>query len=272
MMASGLGGLLGAVVAAAHRSAAERERQVGKAGIERAAAAREPRGGLFRESLRRPGARVIAECKRRSPSRGVLRSEYDPAAIANGYQAAGAAAISVLTEPTFFDGSLDHLRAVRGAVEVPVLCKDFLVTEGQLLEARAAGADAVLLIVAALDEASLARLSITARALGLAALVEVHDREELERALGAGADVVGVNSRNLRTLEVSGAVFDELAPIVPPGVIAVAESGLRSAADLVRLHALRYDAFLIGERLMSDDDPGAALGAIREAAERGMRP
>jgi indole-3-glycerol phosphate synthase len=269
-MAGGLGDLLGAVVAASRRSAVERERRSGRAAIERAAAARDPRGGLFRDSLRRPGARVIAECKRRSPASGVLRPAYDPAAIAAGYQTAGAAAISVLSEPTFFDGSLDHVSAVRGAVDVPVLCKDFLVTEGQLIEARAAGADAVLLLVAALDDAGLAHLSSTAQTLGLAALVEVHDREELERALGAGADVVGVNSRNLRTLEVSGAIFDELAGLLPRGVTAVAESGLRTAADLVRLRALRYDAFLVGERLMTEHDPGAALRAIREAAEQGM--
>lgn len=269
-MAHGLGDLLGAVVAAAGRSAAERAR-AGSAALERESAARVPRADAFRASLRRPGIRIIAECKRRSPSRGVLRAEYDPVAIAAGYEAAGAAAISVLTEPTFFDGSLDHLRAVRGRVDVPVLCKDFLVTEHQLVEARAAGADAVLLIVAALDDRDLARLSGVARALGLAALVEVHDREDLARALGAGADVVGVNSRNLRTLAVDGLVFDALAPRIPRDVIAVAESGLRSAGDLARLKALRYDAFLIGERLMTERDPGAALGAIREAAESGAR-
>jgi len=269
-MSHGLGDLLGAVVAAARRSAAEREQHAGRAALEREASQRPPRAGAFAESLRREGIRVIAECKRRSPSRGVLRTTYDPAAIATGYVRAGAAAISVLTEPTFFDGSADHLRAVRAAVDAPLLCKDFLVTEFQLLEARAAGADAVLLIVAALDSRVLKDLLDAARALALDVLIEVHDRPELDRALDAGADIVGVNSRNLRTLEVSGAVFDELAPHLPRRVIAVAESGLRTGADLARLRALRYDAFLIGERFMTEDDPGRGLATLREAAERGV--
>ena len=145
---------------------------------------------------------VIAECKRRSPSRGVLRADYDPVAIARGYAEAGAAAISVLTEPTFFDGSLDHLRAVRAAVAVPVLRKDFIVSEYQILEAKAAGADAVLLIVAALDPVELRALAGCAAGLGLDALVEVHDAGELRAAIDAGARIVGVNNRNLRTLEV----------------------------------------------------------------------
>ena len=265
-MAGAHGDLLGAVVAASRRSAAEREQRVGRSAIEHLAAAAAPRGTAFRESLSREGIRVIAECKRRSPSRGVLRPAYDPVAIATGYAAAGAAAISVLTEPTFFDGSLEHLRAVRAAVDVPVLCKDFLVTEQQLFEARAAGADAVLLIVAALEQPVLKRLGIVARDLGLAALVEVHDGAELDRALDADAAIVGVNSRNLRTLEVSGAIFEELADRIPRGVIAVAESGLKTPADLARLKARRYDAFLIGERLMTEPDPGSALGALRAKA------
>jgi indole-3-glycerol phosphate synthase len=269
-MAEGLGDLLSAVVAAARRSATEREQRAGRPALERAAAARTPRGSAFAESLGRDGIRVIAECKRRSPSRGVLRENYDPVAIATGYAAAGAAAISVLTEPTFFDGSIDHLRAVREAVTLPVLCKDFLVTESQLLEARAAGADAVLLIIAALDSPQLLRLSSVARSLGLAALVEVHDRDELQRAIDAGATIVGVNSRNLRTLEVSANVFDELVPRLPEGVIAVAESGLKAARDLARLRALRYNAFLIGERFMTEPDPGRALEDVRVAAERGV--
>ena len=146
--------------------------------------------------------RIIAECKRRSPSRGVLRPDYDPVAIAPGYAQAGAAAISVLTEPTFFDGSLEHLHAVRAAVGIPVLRKDFIVSEYQLLEARAAGADAVLLIVAALDPQSLTALHARASTLGLDVLVEVHDADELSLALDAGARIIGVNNRNLRTLEV----------------------------------------------------------------------
>ena len=258
--------LLDAVVAGARRSAGIREQAVARDRFQEAWTGRQPRGDRFEAALRQPGIRVIAECKRRSPAKGVLRAAYDPVAVARSYEAAGAAAISVLTEPTFFDGSLQHLTAVRSAVELPVLCKDFLTTEFQLLEARAAGADAVLLIVAALDQPVLMRLIAQARALGLAALVEIHDRDELSRALDAGAQMVGVNSRNLRTLEVSAAVFDDLASSLPQEVIAVAESGLKSGDDVRRLRAVRYDAFLIGERFMTAADPGSALAALLETA------
>jgi indole-3-glycerol phosphate synthase len=205
---------------------------------------------------------IIAECKRRSPSRGILRRDYDPAAIARGYAGAGAAAISVLTEPTFFDGALDHLAAVRNAVAVPVLRKDFVVSEYQLLEARAAGADAVLLIVAALGQAELCRLLEQAGALGLDVLVEVHDRDELIRAVDAGAAIVGVNNRNLRSLEVNVGVSEDLIARMPRSTVSVSESGLRSAADLRRLSACGYRAFLVGERLMTEPDPGRSLAAL----------
>ena len=258
--------LLDAVTAAARRAADERERTASPGELEQLAAGRRGAGVRFGDALAAPGIRIIAECKRRSPSRGILRQDYDTEAIATGYQASGAAAVSVLTEPTFFDGSLDHLRAVRKAVTLPVLRKDFIVTPFQILEAAAAGADAVLLIVASLDQAELRALSQEARRLNLDALVEVHDRRELDRALDAGATIVGVNSRNLRTLEVSLDVFDRLAGHIPDGVVAVAESGLRTADDLRRLSTLRYDAFLIGERFMTMPDPGAALaGLLREA-------
>jgi indole-3-glycerol phosphate synthase len=264
--------LLAAIVASAKKSADERARRSSPE-VERAAASRQPRGTAFVEALRQPGVRVIAECKRRSPSSGVLRALYDPVAIARSFAAAGAAAISVLTEPAFFDGSVDHLRSVRAAVEVPLLRKDFLVTEFQLIEARAAGADAVLLIVAALDDRALVRLMAQAGGLGLAALVEAHDALELERALGAGAEVVGINSRNLRTLEVSTAVFEDLAPRLPATVIAVAESGLRTPSELVRLKQRGYRAFLIGERFMADPDPGTSLATlIARASGEAVRP
>ena len=174
----------------------------------------------------------------------------------------------MLTEPAFFSGSLDDLRRVRAAVPTPLLEKDFVVTEYQILEAAATGADAVLLIVAALDEASVGRLLSVARGYGLAALVEVHDREELTRAVEAGADVIGVNSRNLKTLDVSLSVLDELGPMIPAGVVAVAESGLKTSADLIRLRQVRYNAFLMGERFVIEPDPGAALGRIRDEVER----
>jgi len=253
--------LLQTIVAAAKKSADERAR-ARRGGPMVIASAHSPRGALFAEILRRPGLNVIAECKRRSPSRGILRHDYDPAAIAISYARAGAAAISVLTEPTFFDGSIDHLGAVRQAVELPLLRKDFIVTESQVAEAAAAGADAVLLIVAALDDRLLRTLHATASVLGLAVLVEVHDATELSRAIDAGASIIGVNSRNLRTLEVSLAIFNELAPGLPPGTIAVAESGLKTHADLARLKSLGYDAFLIGERFMTTPDPGAALASL----------
>ena len=262
------GGLLDAVVAAARRSAEERARVDPIGDLEDVLRDRPRSAGAFRTSLSAPGIRVIAECKRRSPSRGVLRHEYDPVAIARGYAAAGAAAISVLTEPTFFDGSLDHLRHVREAVDVPLLRKDFIVTRYQIAEAAVAGADAVLLIVAALDDEILKGLASYAATCGLDVLVEVHDEQELERALAAGATVVGVNSRNLRTLTVSTDVLDRLASGIPEGVVAVAESGIKTADDLQRLRARRYDAFLIGERFMVTPDPGAALAELRALAEQ----
>lgn len=258
--------LLPAMVAAARRSADERERLISSDDLGRQVAARQPMGQAFRSGLRTPGIRIIAECKRRSPSRGILRANYDPAAIAAGYEASGAAAVSVLTEASFFDGSLDHLRAVRDAVRVPILRKDFIVTPFQITEARAAGADAVLLIVAALDDQRVRRLLQHADSLGLAALVEVHDKDELKRALQAGADVIGVNSRNLRTLKVDLAIFSELILGIPTEVIAIAESGLKSPEDLQQLRAIGYDGFLIGERFMAEDRPGEALKELRAAA------
>jgi indole-3-glycerol phosphate synthase len=211
-------------------------------------------------------ARIIAECKRRSPSRGVLRAAYDPVSIAVGYEAAGAAAISVLTEPTFFDGSLAHLQAVREAVRVPVLRKDFVVSEYQLLEARAAGADAVLLIVAALDAVTLAALHKRAASLGLDVLVEVHQADELSAALDAGARIVGVNNRNLRTLEVDVRASEILAARIPQGIVRVSESGLKTADDILRLRQFGYDAFLVGERFMTKPDPGGELKALLDAS------
>jgi indole-3-glycerol phosphate synthase len=205
---------------------------------------------------------VIAECKRRSPSRGVLAPSYDPVAIATQYAKGGAAAISVLTEPTFFDGSLEHLAAVRQAVDSPLLRKDFIVDDYQLFEARANGADAILLIVAGLEQARMVRLQHRAWELGLAALVEVHDEPELARAIDAGARLIGVNNRNLRTLTVDTDASYRLAAQMPKGVVAVSESGLQSRADLEQLSAAGYRAFLIGERFMTDRDPAGALRAL----------
>jgi len=254
--------LLGAIVAATERIIEVRRQREPAAALKKRAASATPAGARFEEELGVAGrVNVIAECKRRSPSKGVLAAEYDPASIARLYERGGAAAISVLTEPTFFDGALDHLAAVRRAVSLPLLRKDFIVDDYQLLEARAAGADAILLIVAALRQSDLVRLQARAWELGLAALVEVHDEEELTRAVDSGARVIGVNNRNLRTLQVDIDASYRLAAKVPRGVIAVSESGLQSRADLERLAAAGYRAFLIGERFMTDRDPA---GAIRE--------
>lgn len=268
--------LLATIVAATRRIVEVREQREPLSALAARAERREAPTGRFRAALAGdspqagPGQalpRIIAECKRRSPSRGVLRPDYDPVAIATAYEKAGAAAISVLTEPTFFDGTLDHLQAVRGAVGIPVLRKDFVVSEYQLLEARAAGADAVLLIVAALDSRALAALHGRAVALGLDVLVEVHSADELSIAADAGARIVGVNNRNLRTLEVDVTASESLAARMPGGMVTVSESGLQTAADLMRLRQLGCDAFLIGERFMTAVDPGQALRALLDAVE-----
>ncbi|MEO8257355.1 MAG: indole-3-glycerol phosphate synthase TrpC [Acidobacteriota bacterium] len=260
--------LLTTILAATRRGVDVRQQREPMAGLARQVEARSDDAGRFLAALLADDrVNVIAECKRRSPSKGVLRASYDPVAIARSYAAAGAAAISVLTEPTFFDGSLAHLAAVRAAVDVPLLRKDFIVSEYQLFEARAAGADAVLLIVAALTPAELVWLSQRAAEIGLDVLVEVHTAGELERALEARARIIGVNNRNLRTLEVDVHASEMLIERVPGGVVAVSESGLRTADDLIRLRRLGYRAFLIGERFMAAEDPGAALqGLMREAS------
>lgn len=255
--------LLEAIVAATRArvdAAIEREP---RASLERRAATQSPNAAAFSACLAHAGSvNIIAECKRRSPSRGVLRVAYDPVAIAIGYEKAGAAAISVLTEPGFFDGTLGHLSAVRGAVRAPLLRKDFIVHEYQLLEARAAGADAILLIVAALDDDELAALARAASDLGLASLVEVHDVEECRRALAAGATIIGVNNRDLRTLQVDLDASRAVAGLLRPGIIGISESGLKTAADLHAIRELGYQAFLMGERFMTEPDPGAALAEL----------
>ncbi len=213
---------------------------------------------------------IIAEIKRASPSKGTIRVEIDPVLIARQYEAGGAAAISVLTEEDRFRGSLNDLREVRRAVRLPLLRKDFIFDEFQLYESAAAGADALLLIVAALDDERLARLiHITEEVLRMDALVEVHTREELERALSCGATLIGVNNRNLRTFEVSLNTSIELAQVAPPNLSLVSESGLRTGDDISRLRSLGYKGFLIGETLMRAAEPDMALRELLEEAERG---
>jgi indole-3-glycerol phosphate synthase len=213
-------------------------------------------------AFRLPGSSVIAEVKRRSPSKGDLADIPDPAALAAAYERGGAAAISVLTEERRFGGSLTDLHAVRAAVGVPVLRKDFVVEPYQLLEARAAGADLVLLIVAALPGDALVHLYDLTRELGLTALVEVHDEPETERAVDLGARLVGVNARNLKTLEVDPATFGKLAPLIPADVVRVAESGITGAADVRRHVAEGADVVLVGEALVRDGDPEAAVASL----------
>ncbi len=267
--------ILATIVAATRRIVDVRSAREPLAAVARRAERRSSPAGRFATALSTADRiNVIAECKRRSPSRGVLRASYDPAAIASGYQTAGAAAISVLTEPTFFDGALEHLEAVRSAVDIPILRKDFIVSEYQIFEAKAAGADAVLLIVAALQLSALKTLRARAEALGLDTLVEVHAADELAAAVDAGARIIGVNNRNLRTLAVDVRASDDLIDRVPDDVVAVSESGLRTSADVLRLGTLGYDAFLVGERFMTADDPGRALrtlleGAVTPAAKAG---
>lgn len=210
-------------------------------------------------ALLAPGRRFLAEVKRASPSRGDIGAIPDPALLATQYERGGAAAISVLTEPSHFKGSLDDLAAVRARVSVPVLRKDFLVDPWQAWESRAAGADAALLIVAALPGKRLREMASALTEAGLEALVEVHDARELEAALSAGVPIVGVNARDLRTLKVDLSVSETLGARIPRGVAAVAESGIKSLADVQRLERAGFRAFLVGEALVASGDPARTL-------------
>ena len=242
---------------------ADRKASADLRSMERAATAHQPRG--FGQALRAraaAGPAVIAELKKASPSRGLIRAEFDPAVLAEQLQAGGAAVLSVLTDERFFQGSLENLRRASAAVSIPCLRKDFMVDEFQVLEARANAADAILLIVAALTDAELRMLRDAAKAYELDVLCEVHDRTELERALSLDCECVGVNSRDLRTFEVSLNRACELAALLPSSSVKVAESGIHTAADMQRLRAAGYDAFLIGESLMRQAHPGEALAKL----------
>ena len=238
--------------------------------LELRAAAHTPRG--FAAALRTKsaaGPAVIAELKKASPSKGLIRANFDPAALAKQMEAGGAAVLSVLTDEKFFQGSLENLRLASHAVNIPCLRKDFMVDVFQILEARANGADAILLIVAALSDAELRTLRDEARNFELDVLCEVHDAEELQRALALECECVGVNSRDLRTFEVSLERAAELAAQLPTSAVRVAESGIHTAADMQQLRAAGYDAFLIGESLMRKPDPGEALHDLLAAAAAG---
>ncbi len=223
-----------------------------------------PRGFVasLRRQLDRGGAAVIAEVKKASPSKGVLREDFDPAAIAAAYARGGAAALSVLTDREFFQGAPEYLRAARAACDLPVLRKDFMIDPLQVYEARAMGADAILLIVAALDDAQMQALAGLGAELGMDVLVEVHDRAELGRALAISPDLVGINNRNLRTFETRLETTLDMLEAVPEGCLVVTESGIHTAADVARMRSHGVHAFLVGEAFMRQPDPGAALAEI----------
>jgi indole-3-glycerol phosphate synthase len=259
---------LDSIVSATRRRVAETRRSADLRGWERKAAEHTPRG--FRDRLHQcsqsSGIAVIAELKKASPSKGLIRAAFHPPELARELEQAGAAALSVLTDEEFFQGSLDYLQQASAATALPCLRKDFIVDEIQILEARAFCADAILLIVAALQKADLASFARDARAHGLDVLCEVHNEEELQRALDTGCDLIGVNSRDLRTFKVDLATAFRLADKIPSGCVRVAESGIHSGADLARLRAAGYDAFLIGESLMRAEPPGEALKILLEEA------
>jgi indole-3-glycerol phosphate synthase len=216
----------------------------------------------FASALAQEGLGVIAELKQASPSRGLLCSDYRPSEIGAGYEKAGAVALSVLTEQQFFRGSLHHLAAVRQATKLTVLRKDFIVDTYQVYESVAAGADALLLIVAALEDKNLRELIELSKRLQIAPLVEVHNEEEVDRAIGAGANIIGVNNRDLRTFEVDLETSLRLRARIPRGCVSVSESGIGTASDLQRLADAGFDAVLIGERLITQPDPGRALSEL----------
>ena len=256
------------IVSSTRRKVAKAKRTVDLRELELRAEQHVPRG--FRRALEeksRAGVAVIAELKKASPSKGLIRAEFCVEELARELEAAGAAALSVLTDEEFFQGSLENLKLASAAVKVPCLRKDFIIDEFQLLEARANSADAVLLIVAALTNAELNRLAQGAGLHGLDVLLEVHDEEELQRALDAGCDLIGVNTRDLRTFKVDGETALRLAERLPKDVVRVAESGIRSGEDIARLRAAGYQAFLIGESLMRGERPGEALRALVTSAE-----
>jgi indole-3-glycerol phosphate synthase len=257
------GTCLGAIVAARRQKIGEARARTPLESLKRATQKRSERRD-FAAALSGWSLRVIAELKRASPSRGMLRQDYRCKAIAQSYEAAGASALSVLTEERHFLGSLVDLEMVCAAVRLPVLRKDFIIEDYQIYESVAAGADALLLIVAALSDEDLRRFLELCLHLRIAPLVEVHDESELERALGAGARIIGVNNRDLKTLEVDLEISLRLRPRIPAGSIAVSESGIKTWEDLRRMAEAGYHAALIGERFMMAADPGAGLREMLE--------
>jgi indole-3-glycerol phosphate synthase len=259
------------IVVGVRADAAAREALISLDQVKAAARAMPPALDAY-AALRAPGVGVIAEIKRRSPSKGPLAEITEPAELAGQYQAGGARVISVLTEQRSFGGSLTDLDAVRVATSIPLLRKDFIVNSYQVHEARAHGADLVLLIVAALPQNALIGLRERIESLGMTALVEVHDEEEASRALDAGARVIGVNARNLKTLQMDRAVFERIAPGLPSGIVKVAESGVRDAHDLITYASAGADAVLVGEGLVTSGNPRQAVADLVTAGAHPATP
>jgi indole-3-glycerol phosphate synthase len=263
--------VLGEIVAGVREDVAAREARLPFDELKaRAAAAPTAKDALA--VLRAPGVGVIAEVKRRSPSKGALASITNPADLARAYQSGGARMISVLTEERYFGGSLEDLDIVRAAVQVPVLRKDFVVCSYQVHEARAHGADVVLLIVAALEQNVLIGLRERIESLGMTALIEVHTSDEASRALDAGARVIGVNARNLKTLEVDRSAFEQIAPGLPSEIVKIAESGVRGPLDLIEYAAAGADAVLVGEGLVTNANPRQAVADLVTAGAHPATP
>jgi indole-3-glycerol phosphate synthase len=256
------------IVSSTRGKVVEAKRSADLSELERRAERHKPRG--FRRALEEKssaGVAIIAELKKASPSKGLIRSDFRVEELARELEAAGATCLSVLTDEDFFQGSLTNLRVASEAVKIPCLRKDFMVDEFQLLEARANSADAVLLIVAVLQQSELKALALGAQSRGLDVLCEVHDEEELQRALDAGCDLIGVNTRDLRTFKVDVETAFRLAQRLPKNVLRVAESGIRSSEDIAQLRAAGYHAFLIGESLMRAERPGVALQELVASSE-----
>jgi indole-3-glycerol phosphate synthase len=271
---AGTGGpqnVLEEILAGVREDVAARQEQVPLEQVRQRAASVPPAIDAY-AALRKPGVAVIAEVKRASPSKGALADIPDPAELAGEYAAGGARCISVLTEGRWFGGSLDDLAAVRAAVQIPVLRKDFVISSYQIHEARAHGADLVLLIVAALEQNVLVGLLERIESLGMTALVEVHNEEEADRALDAGAQVIGVNARDLRTLEVDRSVFERIAPGLPNNVVKIAESGVRGPHDLIRYASAGADAVLVGEGLVTKKSPRDAVAELVNAGNHPATP
>ncbi|MEU8660739.1 MULTISPECIES: indole-3-glycerol phosphate synthase TrpC [Actinoplanes] len=259
------------MLAGVREDVAARQAQVPLERVRELAAAAPPAIDAY-AALRKPGVAVIAEVKRASPSKGAIADIPDPAELAGEYAQGGARCISVLTEGRWFGGSLDDLAAVRAAVKIPVLRKDFVVSSYQVHEARAHGADLVLLIVAALEQNVLVGLLERIESLGMTALVEVHNEEEADRALEANAKVIGVNARDLRTLEVDRSVFERIAPGLPQSVVKIAESGVRGPHDLIRYASAGADAVLVGEGLVTQKSPRDAVAELVNAGNHPATP